>query len=644
MKFNQFFYFLTISVISCLLHTACSGGDDDPIVEPTPGGGTTTTVTLSTPVVSEITYQSATISSTITGASSVTKKGFCYSTNNQTPTIQDKTLDMNSAGNTIKLILNNLQPQTTYYVRAYVYHADGTTYSSATSFTTAKKTVHDELESYKAPAYKDDYTSIAGWDKRSQWNLANVHDPSVALAEDGYYYMYTTDTSYGNAHEQGGHFHGRRSKDLVNWEYLGGTMKNLPDWVIPKLNEIRKEMGLTEVNPDKNAFGYWAPCVRKVKDGLYRMYYCIVCPGTIDGNGTWSERAFIGMMENTNPANNDGWVDKGYVITNPSDKGLNFRVRADDWANCYFKWNAIDPSYIITPEGKHWLIYGSWHSGFPAVELDAETGKPMMELPNPWGTDADIAPYGKLIATRQMGNRWQGSEGPEVIYNPATGYYYLFVAYDALDVPYNTRVVRSQNVDGPYVGIDGTDVTNRGGDMYPIVTHPYKFSQGYGWVGISHCCVFDDGNGNWYYASQARFPHEVGGNPYSNAIMMGHVRSIRWTEDGWPLVMPERYGAVPQIPISEEELVGNWEHIDLGYSYGKQKEANVMTLSSNHKISAGTWKGGSWSFDAEKQILTANGVKLYVQREVDWEANPRKHTIVYVGLNNQKTYWGKKSN
>ena len=218
------------------------------------------------------------------------------------------------------------------------------------------------------------------------------------------------------------------------------------------------------------------------------------------------------------------------------------------------------------------------------------------------------------------------------------------MAFDALDVPYNTRVVRSRNVDGPYVGIDGTDVTKFGGEMYPIVTHPYKFSEGYGWVGISHCCIFDDGKGNWYYASQARFPVNVGGNQYSNAIMMGHVRSIRWTEDGWPLVMPERYGAVPQIPISEDELVGNWEHIDLSHSYGKQKEANVMTLGSNHKITAGTWKGGTWSFDVNKQILTANGVKLYVQREVDWEASPRKHSIVYVGLNNQKTYWGKKAN
>lgn len=508
--------------------------------------------------------------------------------------------------------------------------------------TTVKPDVNKDLETYVAPTYVDDYTGIADWSKRSQWNLSNVHDPTVMLAEDGYYYMYQTDASYGNAHEKGGHFHGRRSKDLVNWEYLGGTMKNLPDWVIPKLNEIRKAMGLKEVNPNKSEFGYWAPCVRKVKNGLYRMYYCIVCPGTLNGNGTWSERAFIGLMENSDPSNNDGWVDKGYVITNASDKGLNFKVAANDWANCYYRWNAIDPSYIITPEGKHWLIYGSWHSGFPAIELNAETGKPAVELPNPWGTTKEIAAYGKLVATRQMGNRWQGSEGPEVVYNPKTGYYYLFVAYDALDVPYNTRVVRSKNVDGPYYGIDGTDVTNKGGDMFPILTHPYKFSQGYGWVGISHCCVFDDGKGNWYYASQARFPANVGGNAYSNAIMMGHVRSIRWTEDGWPLVMPERYGAVPQIAITEDELLGNWEHIDLGYSYGNQKKSNVMTLDANHKITLGTWKGSTWSFDAEKQILTANGVQLYVQREVDWEANPRRHTIVYVGLNNTKTYWGKK--
>lgn len=598
-------------------------------------------IVASTPVVSAKTGSSLTLTSSVSGdVNNVVKMGFCYSINAQTPTIKDNVVE---ADENFSATITELKGSTTYYVRAYVYGNSRYSYSEAISATTDDQSLEEQLENYVAPDYVDDYTSISAWSNRDQWNLSNVHDPSVVLAEDGYYYMYQTDASYGNAHTEGGHFHGRRSKNLVDWEYLGGTMQSLPDWVIPKLNEIRQEMGLSEVTPNTDDFGYWAPCVRKVRNGLYRMYYSIVCPGTLDGDGTWSERAFIGLMENDNPANNDGWVDKGYVITNASDKGLNYHVAADNWANCYYKWNAIDPSYIITEDGKHYLVYGSWHSGIALVELDGETGKVKAELPNPWGDSDDIAAYGKLIATRHMGNRWQASEGPEVIYHD--GYYYLFLAYDALDIPYNTRVARATNIEGPYLGMDGTDVTNSGGDILPVVTHPYKFSSGYGWVGISHCCVFDDGNGNWFFASQGRFPANVGGNAYSNALMMGHVRSIRWTKEGWPLVMPERYGAVPQVEITEEELIGDWEHIDLSYSYGNQKTSNKMTLSADHTVTEGTWSGATWEYDSNDRILKfSNGVEVYLQRETDWEASPRTHTIVYAGYgSNCKTYWGKKS-
>ena len=82
-------------------------------------------------------------------------------------------------------------------------------------------------------------------------------------------------------------------------------------------------------------------------------------PRHLDGANSWGERAFIGLLENSNPANNNGWEDKGYVITNASDKELNFHIKPDDWANCYYKWNAIDPSYLINNDGKHYLIYGS---------------------------------------------------------------------------------------------------------------------------------------------------------------------------------------------------------------------------------------------------------------------------------------------
>lgn len=519
-----------------------------------------------------------------------------------------------------------------------------------------------ELATYKAPTYPDYYILIGSWSQRSKWNLSNLHDPSVVKAADGYYYMYQTDAGYGNPHNEDvvggkyGHFYCRRSKNLVDWEFMGATMRGLPAWVKPKFNEIRKEMGLEErpdsYFSDELQFGYWAPCVRKVNDNLYRMYYSIVCPGNINGDYTWGERAFIGLMETTDPSDLTKWEDKGYVITNASDKGIDFStepylnvgVNKDSriWQKCYYKYNAIDPTIIITPEGEHWMIYGSWHSGFAAVELDPATGKTKDALPKPFGTAEEIAPYGKLIFTRTLGDRWQGAEAPEVVYR--NGYYYLFVAYDALDVPYNTRVLRSKNIDGPYETMNGavTDAALGVDNEATVLTHPYKFGNDHGWVGISHCAVFDDGNDNWYYCSQQRFPNNYDGNQWSNAVMLGGVRSIKWLSNGWPVVMPERYGAVPEFEISEEEIVGTWEHVDLGWVYGVQKQSATMEFGEDHKIVSGIWKGGTWSFDPSTNTLTANGVELKVQREVDWESSSRKPTIVYSGLNGNKSYWGKK--
>lgn len=504
-------------------------------------------------------------------------------------------------------------------------------------------TMAERLAAYKAPNYNDDYRNNSGWDKRSSWNLANVHDPTVMRADDGYYYMYQTDASFGNVHNGNGHFHGRRSKNMVDWEYLGATMPTVPSWVKDTLDASRTRLGLPLItNPQ---YGYWAPCARKVKSGLYRMYYCIVVdnyiktgkPASEAFDGSWGERAFIGLMETDDPASNN-WVDKGFVLSSMSDRGKNWaRSSTSDWEG-YFRYNAIDPTFIITPEGEHWMIYGSWHSGFAAVQLNPETGKTLKEMPEFFTTLGTLNSVVKRVYTRTSNNRWQGSEGPEVIYR--NGYYYMFMAYDGLAVPYNTRVVRSEKIDGPYFNIAGTNVTN-GGDALPLMTHPYKFGNDHGWVGISHCAVWNDGNDNWYYCSQGRYPENYD-TWAPNAIMLGHVRSIRWTKDGWPIVMPERYAAVPQTPITEEDIVGTWEHIDMSYNYGNQKASSDMVFSADHKITSGTWKNGTWSFDPDTNTLTANGVELLLQRECDWEASPRKHTIVYAGITNSKTYWGKK--
>lgn len=652
------------SLFTAMAFFACTDGLDN--IEYNSKGD----VAIALPSASATTGTSLTLTATLDGnVGNVVKRGFCYSLTNQTPTIKD---NMVEADENFTATITGLKGNTEYFVRAFVYGNSRYTYSETFTATTGAQTLEEQLASYEAPTYDDNYTAIAGWENNSKWNLANVHDPSVMLAEDGYYYMYQTDASYGNAHDGHGHFHCRRSKDLVNWEYLGATMEEAPAWAVEKLNEYRNEMinaegkKLDPIKAEDISYGYWAPVVRKVNNGLYRMYYSLVIDNYIktgkkntaeNFDNSWTERAFIGLMETSNPASNQ-WEDKGMVVCSASDQP---NTEANGWGrrgtgdwDAYFKFNAIDPTYTITPEGKHWLIYGSWHSGFAALEVNPSTGMPLTPLAKPWTVEGNtIESFGKLVATRgTSSNRWQASEGPDVIYNPQTQKYYMFMAYGQLAVAYNTRVVRADRPEGPYVDMQGNSAT-AGKEMLPVLTAPYKFSNSNGWVGISHCGIFDDGQGNWYYTSQGRFPVDVPGINASNAIMMGHVRSILWTEDGWPIVMPERYGAVPKVAIAKEELEGNWELIQMkptaqnstNDGNATQYESKVITLGADGKVTSEAWGNDqTWSFDAAKNMITIGNNKIYIQREVDWEASPRVATIVGGGYqdNGATTNWMKK--
>ena len=490
---------------------------------------------------------------------------------------------------------------------------------------------------FLGPTYSDNYTSIAGWENRSSWNLANVHDPTVVKDGD-YFYMYQTNASYGNAHDLNGTSRGlymcRRSKDLVNWEFRDFAFSAPPSWVKDTLNAKRTRMGLQPISNPKLA--YWAPCVRKV-GSKFRMYYTVVVDELIIGtsvNNSWGERPYIGLAETDNLAGNV-WVDKGMVVCSEAEPGRSYlRSGGNDWSS-YYKFNAIDPSFIATPEGDQWLFYGSWMTGLAALKLNPITGKP--------DKLDTITDYGMRIAGRGnlTTNRWQALEAGEIVYNDVTGYYYLFMAYDELSVAYNTRVARSRNITGPYVGINGADVS-AGAECWPMVTHPYAFASHTGWVGVSHCAIFQDPTTKeWFFFSQGRLPENVAGINVSNAVMMGQVRQIRWTEDGWPTVDPERYAAVPKTNIGEKDLVGNWEEISMEYQYKIQQRSSTIMLSADKKVSGAIT--GTWSLDSVKQILYVNSIDLKLANAWDWESSPRKTTITFSGYNSAgKPMWGKK--
>lgn len=106
---------------------------------------------ISNPAISDITTTSASLSTRITsdGGATVLTKGFCYSKNTQTPTIDNSLVTDQSEGKTINASLSALEEGVTYYVRAYATNKNGTAYSNMASFKTVehlKPTVSDLVQ------------------------------------------------------------------------------------------------------------------------------------------------------------------------------------------------------------------------------------------------------------------------------------------------------------------------------------------------------------------------------------------------------------------------------------------------------------------------------------------------------------------
>ncbi|WP_207424796.1 arabinan endo-1,5-alpha-L-arabinosidase [Desertivirga brevis] len=449
----------------------------------------------------------------------------------------------------------------------------------------------------------DRYDAIGAPYFASIWGSYNVHDPSI-IKEGDTYYCYSTDVAVGGAVKPG--IQVRQSKDLVNWKFVGwaseGNPKQAADYI--------KSNGGTPFD------GVWAPYILKVGTE-YRLYYSLSSPDPTP------RLSAIGLLTSTSPTG--PWTEKGLVVVSKNDASI--------------QTNAIDPTVVITPQGEHYMYYGSSWDGIYVLKLNATTGL------------ASVAnDKGKRIAHRGVtGGMANGNiEGPEIIYNPQQQMYYLFISYDWLSTKYNVRVARSKSPTGPFKDVFGNDV-NRFADIEPVLVGPYAFNGHQGWQGTAHCSVFSDGNGQYFMAHQGR-PAEA------SYFMNLHVRRMFWLPNGWPAVSPERYANVPQTPITRNDIVGKYEKIlhfyDVVPGYAtEQTDAQIKRTFAIDDLRADGTIGGNaadtWTFNAPiLRTSFANGAfvdSLYVSRERDWE-NKKPSTIVYSGRNSagNLSIWGKK--
>lgn len=324
-----------------------------------------------------------------------------------------------------------------------------------------------------------------------------VHDPTIIKHKDTYY-LFSTDTQQPKT--SGVPI--RSSKDLIHWDFeksaLSGVPKEASEW--------------------SNAVGLWAPEIIKVENE-FRMYYSASSFG--------STTSFIGLATAPHPLG--PWEDKGEVVKTSPD---------------LTDHNAIDANICEDRHGNQWMVYGSFFGGIYIAQIDKNTGK-FSET----GFGKRIAKRPKIVDT--------AIEGPFIIYNPETDYFYLFVSYDSLNDFYNIRVARSKSIDGPYKDFDGNDMLNQELNPEKVGTKllgGYQFNDEPTIYAPGHNSILVDGDNHFLI-------HHARRKKYSDQFFL-QIRSLFWLENGWPVVAPYEHNG--DYEILEIGLVDNkkeWEII-----------------------------------------------------------------------------------
>ncbi|MBR5724232.1 MAG: family 43 glycosylhydrolase [Bacteroidales bacterium] len=172
------------------------------------------------------------------------------------------------------------------------------------------------------------------------------------------------------------------------------------------------------------------------------------------------------------------------------------------WAGADEDCWAIDPAFLMGPDGRLWLSYGTYFGAIRIVELDPKTGGRM-----PGNKAVDIA---------------IDCEATALMYKD--GWYYLLATHgtccDGVNSTYNIVCGRSRSATGPYLDNVGRDMLRGGGRMV--------LSAGDRATGPGHFGLFVEEEG----VEKMSFHYEADYNRSGRSVLA--VRSLLW-KNGWPV-------------------------------------------------------------------------------------------------------------
>lgn len=493
----------------------------------------------------------------------------------------------------------------------------------------------------------------------------SVHDPSI-IKDGGTYYVF------------GSHIDAAKSTDLLAWTRFtnGYTTPGNAIYGDLSANLAGSFAWAGEDDSDSlGGFAVWAPDIFWNKDfvnadgskGAYLMYYSASSTYMRSTIGLASSKTIEGPYTYVDTIVYSGFtLDEAYDVNSKVNKhwsNTNIQALIDsgklsdprpDWFNAngsynnYMYPNAIDANLVYDTSGKLWMSYGSWSGGIFMLEIDKATGRAI--YPGSDGTTEDGRMIDRYFGVKIAGGYYKSGEGPYIVYDKETKYYYLYLTYAWLgaDGGYNMRTFRSKNPTGPYLDALGQDAVLPGDtDNAPYgnkLMANYLFDRkvgdpgtgiGVGYVSPGHNSVFyDDKSVKRFLVFHTRFPetgemHEV------------RVHQLFMNEDGWPVAAPYRYAGETLGKVNNQDLAGMYQFIN----HGKDNEAAIrhssyISLNKNHTISGevqGRWK--KTGHNAAEITIAGETYKGVFIRQ--WDPTSERYVMTFTAMSGQGvTIWG----
>lgn len=372
----------------------------------------------------------------------------------------------------------------------------------------------------------------------------------------------------------------QRSEDLIHWEYVGKSVERPPE-------ESVQWTGSEDI---------WAPDI--VKTGNEYRLYC--------SNSSWGVRqSCIFLAVSSSPEG--PFIPRGCVLKTTDEMPV----------------NAIDAN-IIEDADTHdmYMLYGSFWGGCHMIRLDSQTGL------------AAESGIGVCVARRPAYTDCS-IEGPYMIYDKESGYYFLFVSYGSLKSDYNIRVGRSRSITGPFLDYHGRDLADiRDDDCSTglMISCGYRWLDGTPYMAPGHNSVLQDNDRRMFLVSHIRQLNFYG-TPEPSLLQ---IRQLYMTPDHWPIASSQPYAGEVLQPLTAEDVSGYYERIALTPSIPQGiQHAHPCVLTDNGRLEIcsvmGTWRMA----DPHTVILQYGNTTERLTASPGWDHELDRPTLLLSGLTNK---------